>query len=174
MVLLNCQTSGPTWPRDVWGFRFLHGWILQHQLGKKYFCQFQQSVLQRCVFRYKVAMISVCRNKWRMWMSLPCIKDEKQAGDHLSLFPLKWCKLCLCMTAWPNGQGVWLRIRRLRVRVPSWLRGPASFKAIWSKNICNETELNASSIDCDNCETVFEMMETILLCKNKYYWQCGH
>lgn len=24
-------------------------------------------------------------------------------------------------TMWPNGQGVWLRIRRLRVRVPSWL-----------------------------------------------------
>ena len=23
------------------------------------------------------------------------------------------------MTAWPNGQGVWLRIRRLRVRIPS-------------------------------------------------------
>ena len=25
------------------------------------------------------------------------------------------------VTTWPNGQGVWLRIRRLRVRVPSWL-----------------------------------------------------
>ena len=24
------------------------------------------------------------------------------------------------MTAWPNGYGVWLRIRRLWVRVPSW------------------------------------------------------
>ena len=26
----------------------------------------------------------------------------------------------MCVTAWPNGYGVWLRIRRLWVRVPSW------------------------------------------------------
>ena len=29
-------------------------------------------------------------------------------------------KIKTCKTAWPNGYGVWLRIRRLWVRVPSW------------------------------------------------------
>ena len=44
------------------------------------------------------------------------------------------------VTTWPNGQGVWLRIRRLRVRVPSWLKAAAP---AWLPVTCRQCKLQS-------------------------------
>lgn len=38
----------------------------------------------------------------------------------------------VCVTTWPNGEGVWLRFRRLRVWVPSWWRERSFWAAVSS------------------------------------------
>ena len=45
---------------------------------------------------------------------------HKKIMSWIIMFWRKSTAMKICATAWPNGYGVWLRIRRLWVRVPSW------------------------------------------------------
>lgn len=51
------------------------------------------------------------------WITSDCVALSVLKGSVDFYWDLRWG----AAATWPNGYGVWLRIRRSRVRVPSWL-----------------------------------------------------